>query len=323
MRSYRVFCVAAALGALLIGSTGGCRSERAPQPKPAGDDPWATKQPSLAAASSGEVAQGEPAEAPLAHPFFYVAKKGDQTAYLLGTMHMGVGIDALPRPVMEAFASAKHLVVEADINNPALMTQVLRTDGKTLVDDLGAEAFAKFEAIVGGQQAMAAKRLKPAMAATLLQMQGLPQTGFMDVALMAKAKSDGKSVIFLEDATSQLALLEKWITPKAMLAMLDNLALLKTNNAQLLALYKAGDDAGILALANDKSQAESFGISPKEQDAMMGELLLGRNAAWISGIEAAAATGPAFIAVGTLHLLGKGSVNERLQARGWVVERSP
>ncbi|MBK9070842.1 MAG: TraB/GumN family protein [Myxococcales bacterium] len=290
--------------------------------KPSADDPWASKAPGSAATATPTAEPAAPAEPALTRPFFYTAKKDTQTVYLLGTMHLGVNVEALPPSVMQPFAASKQLVVEADINDPTLLGVVLRKDGKTLRDDLGAEAFAKFEAVVGKQQAAGANMLRPAMAATLVQMQGLPQTGFMDMKLIQAARTAGAEVIFLESAASQLALLEKWITAKTLIAMLDHVETMKQSNQELLALYRAGDDVGLLALSKDTKQAALMGVTPAEQDAMMKDLLLTRNAAWIPGIEAAAAKGPTFVAVGALHLLGPGSVVELLQAKGWTVERS-
>ena len=81
--------------------------------------------------------------------------------------------------------------------------------------------------------------------------------------------------------------------------------------------------AGLLALSKDTTQATLMGVTAAEQEAMMQDLLLARNAAWIPGIEAAAAKGPSFVAVGALHLLGPGSVIERLEAKGWAIARTP
>lgn len=296
-----------------------CKSEPKPSAKAPAEDPWANKAPGPKAPAEAKPAAGT--EPVLQKPFFYVAQKDGHTAYLLGTMHLGVSMESLPPTVLTAFAGVKQLFVEANVNDPAILVSVIRKDGKTLEDDLGKEHFAKFAAIVGEGQAAGAKRLKPAMAATLLQMQGLPQTGFMDMALVQKAKAAGTAVGYLEEATHQLALLEKWITAKAMIAMLDKIEEVKKNNQQLLDLYRAGDDATMLALANDKSQADSFGISAEEQEAMMQDLLFARNASWIAPIEAAAAKEPVFVAVGALHLIGPKSVVELLQARGWQIER--
>lgn len=299
-----------------------CRGKE-PSAKPPADDPWATKAAGPGTAATPTADAAAPAEPALTRPFFYTATKDAQTLYLLGTMHLGVNIEALPPSVMQPFAACKQLVVEADINDPTLLSVVLRKDGKTLKDDLGDEAFGKFEAIVGKQQAAGANMLRPAMAATLVQMQGLPQTGFMDMKLMQAARAAGAEVIFLESAASQLALLEKWITAKTLIAMLDHVDTMKQSNQELLALYRAGDDAGLLALSTDTKQAALMGVTPAEQAAMMQDLLLARNAAWIAGLEAAAAKGPTFVAVGALHLLGPGSVVELLQAKGWTVARTP
>src|SRR5688572_1195453 len=80
----------------------------------------------------------------ITRPFFYKVEKDGKTSYLLGTWHMGVDAQKqLPKAVWDALGAATTFAMEVDPADPAGLTGHLRTDGKTLEQDLGAEYWAK------------------------------------------------------------------------------------------------------------------------------------------------------------------------------------
>jgi uncharacterized protein YbaP (TraB family) len=165
-------------------------------------------------------------------------------------------------------------------------------------------------------------KMKPAITVAMLSMRGLPRTPPMDGILLARAKDKQKSIVYLEPASKQAALLDKWLDVRALKSMLDDPAGGEANTKAMLEAYLSGDEAKLVALANaQKAEQLAAGITEKEYEQSLDEMLYQRNASWIDAIEKMHANGPAFVAVGALHLVGPKSVLELLAARGYKIER--
>jgi uncharacterized protein len=254
-------------------------------------------------------------------PLLWAAQKDGQTTYLLGTMHIGFNAEKqLPRWVWDKVRASRSFAIETDISDPALMQTGWRRDGRSLRDELGDVYWKKLEKELGGN-ASATLNMTPAAVTSLLEIKGLPPAMPMDLALLGEAEAADKKVVFLEEAALQVALLEKWITVDTLRVALDDRASGKTATKDLLAAYVAGDTAKLEALADGREVLKKAGRSDAEYDAMMEELLYRRNEAWIAPIEKMHAQGDAMVAVGAMHLLGKRSVLELLQARGFQITR--
>ncbi len=254
-------------------------------------------------------------------PFLWAAQKDGQTTYLLGTMHIGFNAEKqLPRWVWDKVRASKSFAIETDISDPALMRSGLRHDGTSLRDELGDVYWKKLEKELGGN-ASAALNMTPAAVTSLLELKGLPPAMPMDLVLLGEAESTDKKVVFLEKAALQVALLEKWIDVGVLKVAIDDRAAGKAATKELLAAYVAGDAQKLEAMGNSREEFKKTGRSDADYDTMMDELLLRRNASWIEPIEKMHAEGDAMVAVGAMHLLGKGSVLELLTARGYKISR--
>jgi uncharacterized protein len=154
-------------------------------------------------------------------------------------------------------------------------------------------------------------------------MRGLPMTGIgMDTALLARAQQKGKPVVYLEAASKQAKLLDKWMDLRALKLMIDTADKGLEMTKGMMAAYIAGDDQKILALTNSqKAEALTHGYTEVEFEQQSADMLYDRNASWIDAIEAMHAKGSGFVAVGALHLIGKKSVLEMLAAKGYTVTR--
>lgn len=281
-----------------------------PAPTPgasAAVDPW-TKPP--------------PAKDPLPHPLFWSIEKAGITTYALGTIHIGVDAEArLPSIVWDKLDAAKSFAMETDLADPAL-GKILECNNCSLQRDLGAEYWKKLEAVVTPQVAKQIEGMKPMVAATMMSMRGLPQTTQMDTLLLARAQRGKKAIVFLEEAASEAAILEKWMDVKALKAMLDDIPGSEQHTKDMLDAYLAGDEAKMIKLSDDeKTDALKHGYSAKEFDESMQDMLYSRNAAWIPGIEKMHAAGGGFIAVGAMHLVGPNNVLELLAKKGYKITR--
>jgi hypothetical protein len=131
-----------------------------------------------------------------------------------------------------------------------------------------------------------------------------------------------KQLVFLEDASKDEAILERWMDHKALVELLDDLTASVKRQVDMLAAYTAGDDVQLLALSDsERAAAIAHGYTAAEYDAEVKDLLYDRNASWIEPLEKMHAAGGGFVAVGALHLIGPGSVLERLRKDGFVVTR--
>jgi uncharacterized protein YbaP (TraB family) len=144
----------------------------------------------------------------------------------------------------------------------------------------------------------------------------------MDGVLLGRAKNRQKKVVYLEPARLQAAILEKHMNAKALKLMLDDLPKLEQQSKEMLAAYLAGDEAKIEAITEEqRKDALAHGYTAAEYDESMEDLLYRRNASWIAAIERLHAAGGGFIAVGAMHLIGKRSVLELMQQKGYQVAR--
>jgi uncharacterized protein len=255
------------------------------------------------------------------HPLLWSAQKDGHTTYLLGTMHIGFNAEKqLPQWVWGKLRTSTSFAMETDLTDPALMTTGIRQDGKTLRDELGEAYWNKLAAELGSG-ASAAMRMTPAAATSLLEVSSMPATMPMDLLLLGEATSAGKKIVYLEPASRQLALLDKWMDLRMLRASLDDRAHGKLAARELLTAYVEGNIARIEALGDDRLAFKKSGRSDSEYEELMRELLYDRNASWIDAIEAMHRQGDAMVAVGAMHLIGKRSVLELLRQRGFTIAR--
>jgi len=286
------------------------RQVAAPMAAPAGSaaaDPWS---------------QPKTARDPLARAFLWSLEKNGITSYALGTIHIGVDAEArLPDVVFARLDGAPAFAMETDLSDTSLMKS-LECIGCSLRKDLGEAGWKKLETALGANAAAGLDRMKPMVAATMLSLQGVPMTTPMDGTLLARAQGKGKTIAYLEPASKQAALLEKWMNVKALTAMLADLDGAKRHSQAMLDAYIAGDDVKMVALSDEeKADSLAHGYTEAEYEASMTDMLYERNASWIAPIEKLHAAGGAFIAVGAMHLVGPRSVLELLAAKGFRVTR--
>ena len=118
----------------------------------------------------------------------------------------------------------------------------------------------------------------------------------------------------------QLELLEKHLDIDALREILGEFEKMKAMTADMLAAYTAGDGDKMYAMVTDTT---SWQAGKNEQEAKEGleALLFDRNQNWIPGLEKLFADGTPFCAVGAGHLLGKRSVVDLLEQKGYKITR--
>lgn len=259
---------------------------------------------------------------PLAAIFFWSAEKDGKTTYLLGTMHMGVDPETrLPQIVWDKLDAAKTFAMEADISDPKLGETLIRSSG-ALRDDIGAEHWAKLEKAVGPAMAAQMARMTPMGAAAMMSLKDLPKTSPMDGVLLGRAINQKKQIVYLEEGALQVQVLSKHMGARALKMMIDTYEKGAAQAKAMLDAYVAGSPDAILKVTEEQRlESLKHGYTQREYDEQMEDILYKRNASWIAAIEKMHAEGNAFVAVGALHLIGKRSVLEMLEKKGFKISR--
>jgi uncharacterized protein len=279
--------------------------------------------------------------APFAQGNLWQATRNGSTITVVGTYHLD---DPRHAPLLELLTprltGASALLVEAGPEEEAALQaevlahpgRLLLTSGPALPEALGDEDWTRLA------RALRARAIPPALAARLqpwyvMVMLSIPACQFSQATL---ARGLDKQLISLAQAQGvPVAALEPWNTLFTIFDTLpreDQLALL----GQALDAEAAGDDLAVtLADSYFAGQNRLFwefskydaqtrsGLTRQEVErdfALLDQVMMsGRNAAWISPIEAAAARGPVVVAMGALHLPGDAGVLNLLTQRGWTL----
>ena len=261
------------------------------------------------------------------HTLWSVQGKNN-TVYLLGSVHFLSQSEKLPAAMDAAYRDAERLVMEIDMDDldPAVMQQTvtelgLLPEGKTLESELGAKTYEKItvHARELGVDPLLLNRMRPWLAAiTLVQFQllkmGLDPNSGVEQRLTARAKTDGKEVTGLETLRQQLGLMANLSAAQQrefLLYSVEDAERAVKEIDELIAAWRKGD---IKALA--RLLQESFDKYPD----IYRPLTVDRNRNWIPNIEGLLKQEDDYlVVVGALHLVGKDSVVELLQDKGYTV----
>ena len=253
------------------------------------------------------------------------------TVYLLGSIHVLRPDDGgLPRPAEVAYEDAEQLVMEIDMDDvaaadPAAMLQTMQRtallpDGQTLRDVLGAD-YAAINARAQ-QTGIDLSVLDPFapwfVAVTLLQVE-LAKRGFspefgIEQTLTARASKDHKPIQGLETAEQQFAVMAN--LPMAqqkrfLLMTLDESAQIDEQLDELLQAWRKGDTATLARVLTAEFDDFPELYRPLTED---------RNRAWVDKlVDLLDDRDDYLVVVGALHLVGRRSVVELLEQRGYEV----
>ncbi|MBK9030281.1 MAG: TraB/GumN family protein [Myxococcales bacterium] len=237
MRTLASRTVTLAVAALV--ATVACKSDPRPPATPppttptqAAPDPW-----------GGTAAPAAPTA--LVQPLVWEATKDGHTLSLLGTIHVGVdALTELPPWVLARLDAAPAFAMETDLSDPGVVKLMVRTDGKTLADELGPTDWQRLRAALGESLAEGMNSMKPFAALSALSLKDLPMTAPMDMVLFQRARDANKRLVFLETVAAQLAAIDPFATAADIKALLDHAAEAKADTQKMVGDYRAGDAAG-------------------------------------------------------------------------------
>ncbi len=249
-----------------------------------------------------------PMPKPVEQPALWVLSDADTTIYLFGTFHaLDERTDWFGRSIRAAFDSSDELVLETLIpSDPAILFDALARHDLIPTPVIGA-------AVVGSTASSFAHSARSTMAAS--HSAGLSVERGADAVLRRIADSEGKPVNGLESFDFQLGMVKALPAPTA--ASSPATAEPQPDVSQMLldmrSAWKRGDGSNFASvLGNLEAQ------SPTTYQ----RLFVDRNRLWAEWIaERMRRPGTVFVAVGTGHLIGRDSVQQKLARHGYRTTR--
>ncbi|WP_343214294.1 TraB/GumN family protein [Dyella sp. ASV21] len=264
--------------------------------------------------------------AAIAQPGLWVARKGQSTVYLFGTVHLLPSDAHWRSPALDkALDESDRLSIEIVDDDSAAMQSLVMQHGLDLNHPLsgkldGADQRRLQEAAVtaklpGGAASL--QPMRPWLAALTLTMAPLVEAGMdpnlgVDKQLKTRMQQAGKAVDGLETSEQQIRMLAD--LPEAMQLdflrqsfkeVADGPAKLR----ELVDAWRDGDVSAIARLEDEELREESPTLYQR--------LIVQRNQAWAKVIaERLQQPGVSFVAVGAGHLAGPDSVQEQLRQLG-------
>lgn len=275
---------------------------------------------------------------------FRIERGGLAASHLFGTMHLSdPRVLALPAPVEEALAASDRFVVETlDIADEAKMAGAVlaRPDltylpaGETLID-LVAKDRREEVAQKLADQSMPVEAVGPlqpwfvtvALATPACEAERTAEGAqVLDLALLNRARADGKALHGLETAVEQIEALASMpleLQADNLVATIDLMEELPDIFETMIALYDEGRIAMIttaidrLAPSGTDEEAAAAIYTAFEE-----RVVTRRNLTMAARLAPILDQGGAFVAVGALHLPGDEGLVELLRKTGWTVTRA-
>ena len=248
------------------------------------------------------------------------------TVYLLGSIHVLRPSDyPLAPAVMQAYAGAKSLYMEVDLNEmnseqtqAEMLGSAQLPEGKGLADVMGTDRYARAQALARGigVDLSPFNQFAPWFVAEAISQLQLEQLGFtadsgVEMYFMGKARGDGKSVAGLETVHDQIAVFQNMsldTQSEYLLSSLEQAHDLTTEIDSMVKAWQRGDAQWFA-----KEMQSELGHDPRLYDS----LLRARNRKWLPEIEALLNDDKNYLViVGTGHLVGQGSVIDLLKKDG-------
>jgi uncharacterized protein YbaP (TraB family) len=259
-------------------------------------------------------------------------RAGENTLYLLGSLHV-LKKDSYPLPpLMEEIYTASHAVVfETDMDEmdtPAMQKKIVNYGrlpaSQTLQQQLSAPTWQLLQKKMTELKIPEEKvrQMKPWLCALTLTVTDLERLGFLaeyglDEHFYARAKQDKKKIIPLESVDFQLSLFysqSRHEQEEFLMQTLTDLQVADALSGEMENAWKNGDGEKLYTLI-----AKSFAGYPKQY----ARLVLQRNKNWLPVLEKILKREQVtLVVVGAGHLVGPGSVVDLLRRKGYpVVQR--
>ena len=284
---------------------------------------WRLLALALLLAGCGERKAAQPHEA---RPALWLAEKDGRRAWLMGTVHMlpegavwsggavGKALGESQRLVLEAQGLDDDRAIRATFDRlgmaPGLPPVAQRVPAK---DRAMLAELTRGGASLDGYEDWAAALLLTA--AVDARMKAVPGKG-VEPALIARFTARRQPIEGLETIAEQFAQFDALPAGAQRAMLVDTVRQADGADADFDAMYADWAKGDVAALG--KALDDELDASP----ALRAAVLTDRNARWDARIDAIVARpGTEFVAAGAAHLIGAGSLLERMEKRGWRVRR--
>ena len=273
--------------------------------------------------------------------FWKIEKPGAPASYLFGTFHANEVVDQVPDAVWAALDQARIALFELSPEEQEAMDARIRSDvhftidvnARPLLDDLseGQRAVLTEAMQIRGIPVEAANQMRPWLLASLL---GFPACHLkaaaagvevLDNVMADRAAQNGIPVEGLETYEDALEGFSEFDRDMLIKVMVADDSLLKREEDVFRTnalLYSAGETAAINELSIWLTERLDVDFDARAvNQALMVNLLDGRNRKWMAPLTKQLLRGNAFIGVGALHLPGQAGLIELLRNEGFIVTR--
>jgi uncharacterized protein YbaP (TraB family) len=261
------------------------------------------------------------------HPVtMWMAEGTSNRVYLLGSIHLLRAQDhPLPQVIDDAYDDAETLYMELDMDDldPLLMQATINRlgmldEGTSLSDVMGDDLYAEAMTVAAELEIPLEmlERTEPWFAAITIEQLALARIGFnpsygVEMHLLKKATSDGKTILGFESVEQQLAYLDG-LSPEAQLELLmqtlSESATIREVMDDLILAWRLGDIDYL-----EQTLLDDVSGYPELYDTIVAN----RNRLWVDTIDELLEQGEDYLViVGALHLVGEDGVPRLLQQRG-------
>jgi hypothetical protein len=263
------------------------------------------------------------------HSLLYkISGKGlTQPSYLYGTIHMICPDDfSVSDQLKDVFSKAKTLYLEVDMDDPAMMGQLMqamqeKTEGYKLENIFKPEDFARLKQYFKDSMKMDLaffQQMKPMMILSTMLSKSLdcPQPASYEVTFLNMAKEQQKTVEGLEGLDAQINVFDRIADStesRMIMEYVNDMQKQRDIFARIVSAYQEQDIQKIHDFLKESPEMAGY------EDVFVYD----RNRSWIPVIEKAAQKESTLFACGAMHLGGDQGVVALLRKQGYTVEPLP
>ncbi len=270
-------------------------------------------------------------------PFLWEVKKGEHTFYLFGTMHLGDPLlQTLPKALRVAIDKSDEVHTEIPMDASLQMKStalLLRNDHKSLQEIIPKQLYQRTENYI--RQINPELNLIPfdqmkvwalsAVASMLENQLKYPMLQAIDSEIYRYAQSRNKGVGGIETIEEQVSAMDTFSLNEQLMGLESTLDYLEQNSdfmEEMKSLYIQGDEKMMMAFI----EGTMFTVEKykKFEEKFMQVLLYDRNRVMAQRIELLLKEQPTksyVFAFGVMHFLGKQSIVDHFERKGYSVSR--
>lgn len=261
------------------------------------------------------------------YPDFWLAERGPQKIWLLGSIHVGQD-DMYPLApiILQSWQHAENLIVETDLSPSADSSKILThyallPPHTTLVQRLNKALYQKTIDVAAQYQLdePSLAHFRPWFVAMTLQQQAIQQAGYqasfgIDQYFIDQAHNQQLTITYLETPEQQIAYLAGLgdMEGDFLNATLQQIDKVHEELPMLIKAWESGDRVKIQSLLDDESD------SPQLKQYLEQHLIQERNQHWLPQMTSLSFNRN-FMVVGAMHLYGEHGLLKLLENNGYKI----